>query len=99
MEWSITVSIRPLRLPTNNATSTERPWNDPNLANLDPDPAAGGSLTANVVGGLATWPRLKVRGWVGPYELIFRAFSPSDATLYEVRAQFRAPVCFFAGLG
>eukprot|EP00198_Chlamydomonas_reinhardtii_P013258 XP_001702595.1 predicted protein [Chlamydomonas reinhardtii] len=84
MEWSIAVSIRPLRLPTNNATSIERPWNDPNLANLDPDPAAGGSLTANVVGGVATWPRLKVRGWVGPYELIFRAFSPSDATLYQV---------------
>ncbi|KAG2446307.1 hypothetical protein HXX76_000895 [Chlamydomonas incerta] len=85
MEWSITVGIRPLQLSANNNNATvARPWGDPNLANLDPDPAAGGSLTAEVVGGVATWPRLKVRGWVGPYELFFRAYSPSDATLYQV---------------
>mgnify|MGYP001807422700 CR=1 FL=1 len=62
----------------------QRPWHDPRLAVLDPDAASGGSLSVEVVEGVAVWPRLTVRGWVGAYVLVFRAVSQEDAALYQV---------------
>ncbi|KAG2436837.1 hypothetical protein HXX76_006358 [Chlamydomonas incerta] len=62
----------------------QRPWQDSRLANLDPDAAAGGSRTVAVVDGVATWPRLTVRGWVGRYFMVFRAVSQEDQALYKI---------------
>ncbi|KAG2444135.1 hypothetical protein HYH02_009075 [Chlamydomonas schloesseri] len=64
--------------------SPQRPWQDARLANLDPDAAAGGSRTVEVVNGVAVWPRLTVRGWVGRYLLVFRAVSQEDEALYQI---------------
>eukprot|EP00198_Chlamydomonas_reinhardtii_P003019 XP_001692355.1 predicted protein [Chlamydomonas reinhardtii] len=60
---------------------SERPWHDPRLAVLDPDAASGGSLSVEVVEGVAVWPRLTVRGWVGAYVLVFRAISSLEVAV------------------
>ncbi|KXZ42565.1 hypothetical protein GPECTOR_134g619 [Gonium pectorale] len=66
-----------------SASSPQRPWQDPGLAFLDPGSAAGGSLTVPVIGGIATWPYLTVRGWPGHYTLVFNASAVEDPGLYE----------------
>ncbi|KXZ48786.1 hypothetical protein GPECTOR_25g370 [Gonium pectorale] len=71
-------------LPPPNGTSAPRPWRDASVAYLDPGGAAGGSLSVPVVGGLATWPFLTVRGWPGRYVVAFDAASAADPGLYQI---------------
>ncbi|KXZ48784.1 hypothetical protein GPECTOR_25g368 [Gonium pectorale] len=71
-------------LPPPNGTAAPRPWRDASVAYLDPGSAAGGSLSVPVVGALATWPFLTVRGWPGRYVVAFAAASAADPGLYQI---------------
>ncbi|KAG2442785.1 hypothetical protein HXX76_002865 [Chlamydomonas incerta] len=102
LAWRVTASLEPANPTTTNETSLrglgthlrsqpQLPWQDAAVANLDPGIASGSSLTADVNGGVATWPMLTARGWTGGYVLVFDATSPEDAGLYQVD-QLRLPL-------
>ncbi|KAG2448259.1 hypothetical protein HYH02_006843 [Chlamydomonas schloesseri] len=103
LAWKVTVSLEPAypnanpnQTPNNSSsahlrTSPLLPWQDVDVANLDPGAASGSSLTADVGVGLATWPTLTARGWTGDYQLAFDATAVEDAGLYQV-AQLRLPL-------
>ncbi|PNH02146.1 hypothetical protein TSOC_011903 [Tetrabaena socialis] len=91
--WQVTASLEPADpngADATNISSTHilakptRAWQDAKIAIMDPGVASGGSLTASVHSGAATWSTLTVRGWPGMYMLVFDAASLDDIGLYQV---------------